>query len=391
MHGLYNDNSTSQMVIENNLVYNVRDGGYKIGSGKGNVVRNNVFVAVPRELSRYDNPLMFCMYYPVEKHVAATFEKNVICGSGGRLFHIPASFGDRLQFRNNVYWDPSGAPLEFLGKSFAEWQKLGRDQGSVVADPKFVDPAKHDFRLQAGSPALALGFVPIDHGQAGVYGDSQWIRKAGEVQYPPYEHSPPGPPIALCDDFEETPVGDPPAMASVNVEKNGDSIAVTEETAASGRRCLKIVDAPGLKYAFNPHFHYSPRQNRGVATLAFDVRIDKDTQACCEWREYPGRPYYNAGPRLTIRNGQLSAGTTRLLTVPVGKWFHVEMSAGQGNRASGTWQLTVAVPGEEPKRFSNLKTVSPQFKATTWLGFTSDGVQTAVYYLDNIRLSNSDE
>ena len=51
----------------------------------------------------------------------------------------------------------------------------------------------------------------------------------------------------------------------------------------------------------------------------------------------------------------------------------------------------VAVPGEEPKRFNNLKTASPQFKATTWLGFISDGVQNAVYYLDNIRLSNSGE
>ena len=79
------------------------------------------------------------------------------------------------------------------------------------------------------------------------------------------------------------------------------------------------------------------------------------------------------------------------LTVPIGKWFHVEMSAGQGDRADGTWQLTVAVPDETPKRFDNLKTPSPQFKATTWLGFVSIGSQNAVYYLDNIRLSNSAE
>ena len=125
--------------------------------------------------------------------------------------------------------------------------------------------------------------------------------------------------------------------------------------------------------------------------MAFDIRIEKATQMCCEWREYPGKPYYNAGPRLAIRNAQLSAGTTKLLNVPVGQWFHVEMSAALGERADGTWQLTVVVPGEEPKRFNSLKTASPQFKAATWLGFISAGVQNAVYCLDNVRLSNSGE
>ena len=31
------NNSTSQMLLEDNLVYEVRDGGYQIGSGKGNI------------------------------------------------------------------------------------------------------------------------------------------------------------------------------------------------------------------------------------------------------------------------------------------------------------------------------------------------------------------
>ena len=51
MHGLYNDNSTAFMRLENNLVYNVRDGAYQIGSGKDNLVRNNIFIADPRNHS----------------------------------------------------------------------------------------------------------------------------------------------------------------------------------------------------------------------------------------------------------------------------------------------------------------------------------------------------
>jgi len=65
------------------------------------------------------------------------------------------------------------------------------------------------------------------------------------------------------------------------------------------------------------------------------------------------------------------------------------MSAGQGDQADGTWQLTVALPGEPPKQF-HLKTASPPFRVATWLGFVSDGIRPAVYYVDNLRLSCGD-
>ena len=90
MHGLYNDNSTSQMVLENNLVYNVRDGAYQIGSGKGNTLRNNVFVARPKAASTHGQ-ILFCMYYEKETHLAATFERNIVYGSGGKLLSVPPS------------------------------------------------------------------------------------------------------------------------------------------------------------------------------------------------------------------------------------------------------------------------------------------------------------
>ncbi|OGV63798.1 MAG: hypothetical protein A3K19_14025 [Lentisphaerae bacterium RIFOXYB12_FULL_65_16] len=49
------------------------------------------------------------------------------------------------------------------------WQAKGLDQHSVVADPRFVNPAKDDYRLKTDSPAFALGFVPIPVDQIGPY------------------------------------------------------------------------------------------------------------------------------------------------------------------------------------------------------------------------------
>jgi len=56
------------------------------------------------------------------------------------------------------------------------WQEMGLDAHSVVADPRFVDAANGDYRLQPDSPALKLGFQPIPVDQIGCYPDPLRVR-----------------------------------------------------------------------------------------------------------------------------------------------------------------------------------------------------------------------
>ena len=44
----------------------------------------------------------------------------------------------------------------------------GVDANSLAVDPMFVDPENGDFCLKAGSPALKLGFVPLDLSKVGL-------------------------------------------------------------------------------------------------------------------------------------------------------------------------------------------------------------------------------
>lgn len=390
MHGLYNDNSTAFMLLENNLVYNVRDGGYKLGSGKDNIIRNNIFVSRLSDRSRYSGPVMFCQYYTNETHVAATFERNIICGCDGKVFSSP-EFDNRLNFRNNLYWEPSGTPIDFIGRSFDEWQKLGRDIGSTIADPKFVDAAKNDFRLNPDSPALAMGFVPFDYAKAGVYGPGDWVAKARSFTVPPpWQELPPPPPTIFADGFETTPVGSLPSRTHSMIEKKGDAIEVTEETAASGRRCLKIIDAPGLTYSFNPHFWYTPEHHTGTSVLSFDIRLEEGAELNLEWRQYPGKPHYYIGPRMLFRDGTLSVAGQTLLTLPSSLWVHVEITAGLGAVADGTWHLAVTLPGAATKQFPGLKFGSPETRGVTWIGFITSADRKGVYYIDNVKLDNSE-
>jgi len=58
--------------------------------------------------------------------------------------------------------------------SLDKWRKILNarfDQKSIVADPLFVDLTNRDFRLKPGSPALKLGFKPIDITRIGLKND----------------------------------------------------------------------------------------------------------------------------------------------------------------------------------------------------------------------------
>ncbi len=72
-----------------------------------------------------------------------------------------------LELRINLALAPN--PRKLL--TWDAWRKLGADEHSVLADPLFQDPDKHDYRLKPDSPALALGFEPIPLEKIGPYQD----------------------------------------------------------------------------------------------------------------------------------------------------------------------------------------------------------------------------
>jgi hypothetical protein len=69
--------------------------------------------------------------------------------------------------RKNLYWQEGGGEVRFGPESWEQWRARGMDEGSLVADPLFVDPARRDFRLKPDSPALKIGFEPFDLSQVG--------------------------------------------------------------------------------------------------------------------------------------------------------------------------------------------------------------------------------
>jgi hypothetical protein len=170
--GLYTDEGSTDILLENNVVYRTKSAGFHQHYGRDNIVRNNI-LAFGREYQ--------IMRTREEQHNSFTFERNLVYFDSGELLGSNWS-NNRFVMDHNLYCDArpgaSAATLKLKGASLAEWQKRGHDRNSIVADPRFVDPARADFRLARGSPARALGFVPIDVTEVGVR--KAYRRQVGE-------------------------------------------------------------------------------------------------------------------------------------------------------------------------------------------------------------------
>ncbi|MFC1604198.1 right-handed parallel beta-helix repeat-containing protein [Planctomycetota bacterium] len=375
--GLYTDEGSTGIVMENNLVYNTKTGGFHQHYGKENIIRNNILAF---------SKLHQIQATRVEEHLSFTFENNIVYWNTGPLLSGRWKEID-IKMDKNCYWNAGGEDVKPAGLTLEVWQKMGRDKNSIVVDPLFVDPDRYDFRLDPNSPAIELGFKPFDYTKAGVYGDRGWIRKAVSVRFPQLEVAPDPPPVSINDNFEAVPVGQQPSTAQCNVENKGDAIIVTDETAATGERSLKIIDAPGLQNTWNPHYVYQLKHSSGTTKCAFDIRIGKDVRINHEWRDWRISPY-GVGPTLSIDGTQLKVADKTLLELPVDQWVHFEIAADLGDGNDKTWDMAVTIPGRAVREFKGLKSGNAKFSSLTWIGFTSNATKKTVFYLDNLKLTN---
>ncbi|HEY3902238.1 MAG TPA: right-handed parallel beta-helix repeat-containing protein [Chthoniobacter sp.] len=377
--GMYNDEGSTGIVWENNLVHHTQDAGYHQHYGRGNIVRNNIIAYGAEEHVRWSKP---------EDFFAFAFEHNIVLMGEGRLFaHVDKTWDTGHVFlADNVYWKPDGPIPDFAGKSWSDWQFLGRDTESVVADPLFVAPEKGDWTLRPESPALKLGFVPFDWKSAGVTGDAAWRQLAAE-EFPPMKYGlkPKAPPLSLHDGFETTPLGEKPARAKTTT-KNPGAIKVVADHPSKGQRCLQLTDGPNIEPAFEPHFYYNPGHDHGVTRVAFDIRAEPDYQLSHEWRD--DTIPYNTGPRLDFGNGTIRANGRVLSDFPANTWIHVEITAKIGPDSDATWNCTLTIPGKGPLHFDGLKFVKPEMKQLKWLGFSSPGRAVAKCWFDEIEIEN---
>jgi hypothetical protein len=156
-------------------------------AGTDNLITNNIW-AFPSTLPCNESAGEDCDFsalrssqHPVSQHDAGvnssfSFVTNIVLLSANNTKVVrtitPTLGVANFTYANNLYWHIDGLPLRFGAsgddETFAQWQAMGKDISGRVADPMFKDARGLDFTLLPGSPALAMGFQPIDMSTVGV-------------------------------------------------------------------------------------------------------------------------------------------------------------------------------------------------------------------------------
>ncbi len=182
--GIYFDATCSGYLCESNVVYHTRSGGvFWNNGGHEHTIQNNVFAfSADFEI------------WPYWEKRPNNFRRNIVCFSSGSVLvgHAEGTLQQRRKaneplgdWDENVYWDTRKPDQpRFFHHDFSEWQALGLDRHSIVADPQFVNAARHDFRLRRTSPAFGLGFHQIDTRGVGLYGEKAWRNQVRHDQCP---------------------------------------------------------------------------------------------------------------------------------------------------------------------------------------------------------------
>jgi parallel beta-helix repeat protein len=169
--GIRCDDDQHETTIERNLIW--RLGGlatYVAIKGK-NHVKNNIFASpltrprrgmlsleLTRGLSLEGTEIRNNIFY-------SSNAQDRICFQGNNYPGTPSKLRDATT-DHNLYFNATDPGW---GKRHVDAERRhGSEIHSSVDDPGFVDPAKGDFRLKPNSPALKLGFVPIDMSKIGL-------------------------------------------------------------------------------------------------------------------------------------------------------------------------------------------------------------------------------
>lgn len=161
---------SSHILVRNNLIYfchtaGITIGGYGLkrgGTTDVTIVNNTLY----QDDAWHTGTGELQMQYHMRNNV---FKSNIVyIGKYGRAQRSmsgrmgPAT--STVTLDHNLYYFPAGPTAvkwSYDGKDYSSFQAYvkatGQDKNSVFANPRFIDPAKHDFHLLENSPAIGKG------------------------------------------------------------------------------------------------------------------------------------------------------------------------------------------------------------------------------------------
>ncbi|SFK56402.1 Right handed beta helix region [Streptosporangium canum] len=245
------DDGSSNYEVTGNLLLN---GGVKLREGFFRTVRGNVFV---------NGGGHFHVSYADNGDVV---EKNIFVTDDPYDFIQSDPSTSKTVYDDNLFWN-NGKPVADITDA---WRARGLDTRSVIGDPLFEgaspysDPAKLDYSLKAGSPALALGFKPFAMTGFG---------KPGSPTPPPLTWRKPDSGMTIGNLAE-------PLMGATVTEIHSDEV----------KSSVGLTDYDGLFFAAVPADSHAWRQGLRTGDVIREIADVKVSDRNSFWKVYNRTP-----------------------------------------------------------------------------------------------------
>ncbi|MBQ6899130.1 MAG: right-handed parallel beta-helix repeat-containing protein [Clostridia bacterium] len=159
--GIYLDEGSSGMTVENNLVYDCSSQTFHQHYGKDNIIRNNIFAFGGEGAFRITRN---------EEHNSLTLTNNILVTDNATMYALTTE-RDWFIDDKNLYWDYKHGANVYSGdgmglferKTLVIMKTRGYYNNALFEDPLFKDAQNRDFTLAENSPAIAQGFVPFSY------------------------------------------------------------------------------------------------------------------------------------------------------------------------------------------------------------------------------------
>lgn len=352
--GIYNDEGSSNLRVENNIVIGTTSGGYHLHYGRDNVVNANLFAK--GDLTEIRLPSNG------SGQMRLQFSNNVLLPNADTVFTapVPALAAD-VVFAGNVVAPAKGGALA---------------TAAAAPTPSALCAAG----CSAGNASITLApdlrkssLISADKGKTAWFASA--LAGAGPpglpmAQLPAAEKpisSPMAPPLSFNIDIANTAIGTQPLGLQSMDGNGGGKVSVEQAPGAPNGRCLRLSDAPNPSRPWEPYAYAILNHTSGHTRVHFTLLIDQYSDFVHEWRD-DAKPY-RSGPFLQITADGARAGGKVITKVAPGQWIDVTVEADLDD-INHRWRVDVASAAGNGHA-EGLMSATAGWASLNWLGFIS--------------------
>ena len=365
--GIYNDEGTTGIVMENNVLLGTDSGAYHLHYGKDNVLRNNVMSGGEAAEIRVTD---------FEANANLSILNNLLAPKTLQPFDRYAE-APGVTFKGNEATPTLSGPGLLLTKC-GTGCSLGSSTIQSTTSPTDVRSSNTTFTSVIASAASAW---------SGSTDGADQTARISSLKLPPVNDAPTAIIVPYVADIAGSAEGARPANMVYIPRDNTSAIRVELRPDMPAGRCLVFNDAATYANRYEPFAYATLAHLAGSTVVEFDVKIDSTTNLRNEWRDDAAA--YLTGPTMQITPAGVDVGGTIVAPMTVGILTKFRITTSLGGNSTGTWKLEVTRDGGTTTVVDNLSFKNAGWRKLNWLGFISDAAITSKPCLATLKATNT--